>query len=575
MVTCVIVVLGSFRVVVDGRQVPDDSWKRTKAAGLVKILALAEGRQVHRDVLADQLWPDLSGPAAGANLRKALHFARAALGSPDAVQARGDLLVLLPDADVSIDAERFESEGRAALASSAGVAPALALYGGELLPDDRFAVWAEAPRDRLRTLYLRLLKAAGRWDDVLKAEPTDEEAHRAIMVRALGAGDRQSAIRQFEQLCRELRADLGIGPSAETVAVYEEAIAEDRRRAEHRARATLARALIALNRGDLDEASSSARRARELAISANLGREIGEASAVLGIAANMQNRWPEVFEAEFEDFAQGDSARADYVLDAQLCLADYCLCGPDGHRSIAQRAARLRTVAEQTGSLHGQAIAELLLGVASLFSGDLDGARRFLESALELHRRAGAKAGEILTRQRLAELDVLQDRRPDAAREASRALTAAESTWLEPHLVVRLYGVLAGAARSPAEAVRVIERADAALAGRSVCSPCSMGYHVAAATSYALAGRLATARRRLATAEQLAGMWPGGPWHAALWEARAVLRQAEGHDDQANALFREAAAGFAELGRPLDELRCLTRAERRPSLATSGTPLAG
>jgi hypothetical protein len=23
-------------------------------------------------------------------------------------------------------------------------------------------------------------------------------------------------------------------------------------------------------------------------------------------------------------------------------------------------------------------------------------------------------------------------------------------------------------------------------------------------------------------------MWPGGAWHAALWEARGVLRQAEG-----------------------------------------------
>src|SRR2546427_63791 len=104
--------LDAFRVVVDGRTVPDDAWKRTKAAG------------------------------------------------------------------------------------------PLALYRGDLLPDDRFAVWAQAPRDRLRTLYLRLLKAAARWDDVVKAEPTDEDAHRAIMVRALDAGDRQGAIRQFERLRR-------------------------------------------------------------------------------------------------------------------------------------------------------------------------------------------------------------------------------------------------------------------------------------------------------------------------------------------------------------------------------------
>lgn len=385
---CAVVMLGAFSVVVDGRPVPGNAWKRTKAAGLVKILALAEGHRLHRDVVADLLWPDLSGQAAASNLRKAMHFARSALGSSDAVQARGDLLVLLPDAEVSIDAERFEADGRAALASSAGLAEALALYRGDLLPGDRFSVWSEDPRDRLRTLYLRLLKAAARWDDVVKAEPTDEDAHRAIMVRALDAGDRQGAIRQFERLRRQLRADLGVGPGAATVAVYEEAIAEDSRRAENRTRVTLARALIALNSGDLIEATSYARRARDLAMEANLGREIGEASAVLAIAANMQDRWPEVFEAEFVEFTRHDSARSGYILDAQLCLAEFCLCGPDGHRDIARRVARLRTIAERAGSVRGQAIADLLLGEAALFSGKLGDARSLLQSALELHRRA-------------------------------------------------------------------------------------------------------------------------------------------------------------------------------------------
>jgi hypothetical protein len=101
-----------------------------------------------------------------------------------------------------------------------------------------------------------------------------------------------------------------------------------------------------------------------------------------------------------------------------------------------------------------------------------------------------------------------------------------------------------------------------------------MGYQVTAATNYALAGKLAAARRRLATAEQLAGMWPGGPWHAALWEARAVLRRAEGHEDQAIALLREAAASFAELGRRQDEQRCLARAAQRSPMMI-GKPFAG
>ena len=452
-----------------------------------------------------------------------MHFARAALGSPDAVQAHGDLLVLLPGADVSIDAERFEADGRAALASSAGVDEALALYRGDLLPDDRFAVWAEDPRDRLRTLYLRLLKAAARWDDVVKADPTDEEAHRAIMVRALDAGDRQGAIRQFERLCRRLRADLGVGPGAATVAVYEEAIAQDSRRAENRTRVTLARALIALNIGDLVEATSNARRARELAMEADLGREIGEASAVLAIAANMQDRWPEAFEAEFVEFTQHDSARSGYILDAQLCLAEFCLSGPDGHRKISRRIARLRTIAEQAGSVRGLAIADLLLGEVALFSGELGDARSLFQSALELHRRAGAPAGETLTLQRLAEVDLAQDRPEEAARAASRALAAAARRGSSRSRRTPLRGARRGSRFTGASDPHH-PGAHAALAGRSV---------VRRARWVTRSPQRRNTHRREAgrrpppahVAEQLAGMWPGPARYAALWEARAVLRR--------------------------------------------------
>jgi hypothetical protein len=51
-------------------------------------------------------------------------------------------------------------------------------------------------------------------------------------------------------------------------------------------------------------------------------------------------------------------------------------------------------------------------------------------------------------------------------------------------------------------------------------------------------------------------MWPGGEWQAAVWEARAIVRRAEGHEQQAVALLTEAAAMYDEAGRPLDRDRC-------------------
>ena len=73
--------LGEFRVVVGGHEVPAAAWHRSKARSLVKLLALAPAHRLHREQLMDALWPDLTPEAAAANLRKAIHFVRRAMGT--------------------------------------------------------------------------------------------------------------------------------------------------------------------------------------------------------------------------------------------------------------------------------------------------------------------------------------------------------------------------------------------------------------------------------------------------------------------------------------------------------------
>src|SRR5215472_13479236 len=104
-----IALLGRFAVTVDGQQVPDGAWRHRRAAELVKILALAEGRRLHREQVMDVLWPDLTPDAAAANLRKAVHYARTALGAPEAIERRGGMLELCPAGDARVDALIFES----------------------------------------------------------------------------------------------------------------------------------------------------------------------------------------------------------------------------------------------------------------------------------------------------------------------------------------------------------------------------------------------------------------------------------------------------------------------------------
>jgi hypothetical protein len=122
---------------------------------------------------------------------------------------------------------------------------------------------------------------------------------------------------------------------------------------------------------------------------------------------------------------------------------------------------------------------------------------------------------------------------------------------------VRVYGVRLLAEKSVVDALRVAQEAERWLADAPrVCEPCSMGFRVEAARTYARADDLARARRHIAEAERIAGLWQGGPWTAAIWEARAELRRAEARGAQARALFLEAAEGFAGLRGPLDESRC-------------------
>ena len=48
--------LGGLPSVVDGRPIPATEWRRRQAASLVKLLALAPRRTLHRKVM-DALWP--------------------------------------------------------------------------------------------------------------------------------------------------------------------------------------------------------------------------------------------------------------------------------------------------------------------------------------------------------------------------------------------------------------------------------------------------------------------------------------------------------------------------------------
>ena len=398
-----ILLLGQFRVSVGDTVIPADAWRRERAAALVKRLALLARHRLHREQAMELFWPDLDPDAAGANLRKAIHFARRALGEHDLLEVNGDIVALAPKAELVIDTEEFDAAAKAALSGQDGseCKRAADLYGGELLPDDRYVEWLEEPRQQLRERYARVLKAGKLWERLVELDPTDEEAQCALMQAALDAGNRAEAIRLFQRLRELLRIEFGVGPRAATIAIYERALAMSGAAPVSPVdgiRASLAWGLVHLQSGDFAKAESIARETRGLALGAELGREVGEASALLGLAAHMRGQWRDLFLTEFTEWIRAAPKFVSNMFDGHLCLAQFCLCGSSGLEETRSTAQELLSVAEREGSVAGRALALVCLGETELFSGRLDEAERLLDEAERLHveswdgRRARARS---------------------------------------------------------------------------------------------------------------------------------------------------------------------------------------
>ena len=212
--------LGGFRLVVGGRDVTPNL-RRRDARRLAEYLAMASGRRVHRERLVDALWPDAPFDSVQNRLHKAAHFLRRATGVTDAVVLSGDIVSLLPHARVETDVFVFERLAHEGLANRdrTAIDRAIALYGGDLLPDDPYTEWVEYDRHRLRSRLRELLRISGGFDRLVAVDPTDEHAHLGLMRAMLHAGDRAGVLHQYALLTRVLDRELGIEPGSEARAL--------------------------------------------------------------------------------------------------------------------------------------------------------------------------------------------------------------------------------------------------------------------------------------------------------------------------------------------------------------------
>jgi serine/threonine-protein kinase len=217
-----------------------------KRQALLIYLAVAQPSGFHRrETLLGLFWPELDDAHARAALSRAIHSLRAAMGS-EIVLRRGY-------EEVGLDWSRFwcDAAGFEAALDRGELAEAMALYRGELLPgfyvDDAgaFENWFTRERARLNDRSIQAARMlsereqmAGRTAPAIEwarravaLAPLDESAARALLTLLYTAGDRAGALREYEELCSRLQAELEVEPDTDTQALAAAIRAGERPRA--------------------------------------------------------------------------------------------------------------------------------------------------------------------------------------------------------------------------------------------------------------------------------------------------------------------------------------------------------
>ncbi len=197
------------------RRSPPHAWRRRRPADLLKLVALAPGPDaLARAGRSTTLWPDKDRRAARttstARSTTCARSSAAAGSTSSAGRSRSE-------GDVWVDVDAFEAAA-ARRATARAATQAVALYRGDLAPEDRDAAWLAARaapllRGRFVEAALPLARAAaagggraGRGPAPAAARrgatPTTEEAHRLLVRRPRG----ERAPRRGAPPARRLRA---------------------------------------------------------------------------------------------------------------------------------------------------------------------------------------------------------------------------------------------------------------------------------------------------------------------------------------------------------------------------------
>jgi ATP/maltotriose-dependent transcriptional regulator MalT/DNA-binding SARP family transcriptional activator len=241
---------GGFKVLRGGEPIADSHWGGHRPKLLLKSMLVHGLREIPKDILIEDLWPD-SGPQTGLqNFKVTLHRLRRVL-EPGLKKIRGSGFVHLRNNRVSLDPERcrvdledflqtckdikrcaFSAETDRLIVLGRRV---MELYQGDFLPEEPYAPWVEMKRWALKDAYIEALmqmasvyrqrddtaNAADCCRAALRADPCREPAAQLLMGLLARQGRRNEALQVYTQLRKALNEELGLEPEPATATLLE------------------------------------------------------------------------------------------------------------------------------------------------------------------------------------------------------------------------------------------------------------------------------------------------------------------------------------------------------------------
>lgn len=241
------ITLGRFRVLKGDIPVKRKEWQGEQPKALLKSIITHGLRGVSPELIMEDIWPE--SETGEKRFKVLLHRLRKSL-EPDMEQTVGSCYVHLKknrlylDEDLCvIDAQRFRTiveqgvkkqESGDSKAALVLFKEAMDIYKGDFLPEDLYSLPIEQKREKLRRMYLDVLirmariyedrgtmsRAISLYRKVVQTDALMEKAYQRMMMLYFERGERNEAIRVYEDCKKALSEILDSEPDRVTTSIY-------------------------------------------------------------------------------------------------------------------------------------------------------------------------------------------------------------------------------------------------------------------------------------------------------------------------------------------------------------------